>query len=179
MDQDPTPPQQDNDPGPQANGNPGVFTKLNGTIAGITGLVIALGGLAATWDRIFPGDKGNVEAAVPAQLTNAEAVPADETAADPTADEPEAGDPTSYSGQLVDGGKVLTIEWNGDSWDVTVGDDNYSYDDTLSPDETRVMAVSGGSYLRWPIAGGEVDESDDKIKWKTYGSVQPAAEPAQ
>ena len=57
MDQDPTPA-----PPPANDGKPGVFTKLNGTIAGITGLVIALGGLAATWDRIFPNKEA--EAAI-------------------------------------------------------------------------------------------------------------------
>ena len=171
MDQDPTPTP------PPGDGKPGVFNKLNGTIAGITGLVIALGGLAATWDRIFPNNK-QAEAAVTSNLA-AEAVPVDETAtaaASTEEAEPEAGDPISYSGQKVDGGKAITIKWDGENWILTEGnDDSWTYDETISPDESRVMAVSGGTYLRWPINGGEVDESEDKVSWKTYGKVEVVA----
>ena len=72
MDQDPTPTP------PPSDGKPGIFNKLNTTIAGVTGLVIALGGLAATWDKFFPNKQA--EAAVSTNQV-AEAVPADETAA--------------------------------------------------------------------------------------------------
>ena len=167
MDHDPTP-----TPPPANDGKPGIFNKLNTTIAGVTGLVIALGGLAATWDKFFPNKQA--EAAVTANQV-AEAVPVDETATASAATEeaePEAGDPTSYSGRKVDGGKAVTIKWDGENWILTEGeDDSWTYDETISPDESKVMAVSGGTYLRWPIEGGEVDESEDKVKWKTYATV--------
>ena len=170
MDQDPTPTP------PSGDGKPGVFTKLNGTIAGITGLVIALGGLAATWDRIFPNNQAG--AAVASNQT-AEAVPMDETATASAATEdaePEAGDPTSYSGKKIDGGKAVTIKWDGESWILTEGDDDtWSYDDLSPQEDGNYEAVSNGNYLRWPIAGGEVDESEDRKKWTTYGTVQPVA----
>lgn len=177
MDQDPTPPQQD-------NGNPGIFTKLNGTIAGITGLLIALGGLAATWDRIFPPSQSQAEVSTAAQLTNAEAVPPDETAAGDeaaaTEDAPEQGDPTSFSGTMIKGGKVLKIVWDDQAaeWSVTEGDEEFGYDDTSSNYPGSYVAVSNGNYLRWPVEGGEVDRSEDKVAWQTYGNVDPVAEPA-
>lgn len=173
MDQDPTPA-----PPPANDGKPGVFTKLNGTIAGITGLVIALGGLAATWDRIFPNKEA--EAAIPAQqLAEAEAVPADETAAAaPDEAAPEEGAPTLYKGEELEDSKALTIEWDGRNWILTEGDDRYTYDELTPADENTYEAVSGGNYLRWPIAGGEVDESENRKKWETYGNVRPVADPA-
>lgn len=170
------------DQGPQepppgvADGQPKLFKSIHGWIAGATGIIVALGGLAATWDRIFPPRPAAEQAVAAAP---AETAPAAE-AVDATEAEPEAGDPISYKGELVEGGKVVTINWDGESWVVTEGDgDPWSYDDTLSPDENRVMAVSNGNYLRWPIEGGEVDESEDKVKWKTYAKVDPVAEPAE
>ena len=172
MDQDPTP----TPPQPANDGKPGIFNKLNGTIAGITGLVIALGGLAATWDKFFPNRQA--EAAVTSNQV-AEAVPEDETATASAAteeSEPEAGDPTSYSGKKVDGGKAVTIKWDGESWILTEGDDDtWSYDDLTPKEDGNYEAVSNGNYLRWPIAGGEVDESEDRKKWTTYGNVDVVA----
>ena len=182
MDQEPQQP-------PSADGQPKLFRNIHGWIAGATGLVVALGGLAATWDRIFPAKPAEPQAAAPVHQTRSgperlrgvrprlrahrRRAPAE--AADRRRRAAEAGDPTLYKGELVDGGKVVSIEWDGESWVVTEGDnDPWSYDDTLSPDETRVMAVSNGNYLRWPIAGGEVDESEDKVKWKTYARVDVA-----
>lgn len=170
MDQDPT------TPPPSPGAKPGIFNNVNATIAGVTGLVVAVGGLAATWDKFFPSRAATEQpaaAAVPAAAPAAQ--PVANAAAVTTADDPEAGDPLLYKGELVDGGKTLTIEWDGESWIVTEGDkDPWSYDETLSPDDSRVLATSGGTYLRWPIAGGEVDESDDKVKWKTYARVEVA-----
>lgn len=174
MDQDPT-------PTPANDGKPGVFNKLNGTIAGITGLVIALGGLAATWDRIFPNKQA--EAAVPTNQ-EAEAVPPDETAsAEATEEEaePEADAPTRYTGTRIKSGNALKIEWDAkeEYWVVTDGDnDPWSYDDTTSKDPAKYTGVSNGHYLRWPIDGGEVDESDDREGWKTYGRVDAVPDSA-
>ena len=153
---------------PAADDQPKLFKSIHGWIAGATGLVVALGGLAATWDRIFPARTAEPQAVAASTETAPPAEPA-EAATDA---EPEAGDPLSYKGELVEGGKVVTIEWDGENWIVTEGDNEpWSYDETLSPDETRVLAVSNGNYLRWPLAGGEVDESEDKVKWKTYARV--------
>ena len=104
MDQDPTPTP------PPSDGKPGIFNKLNTTIAGVTGLVIALGGLAATWDKFFPNKQA--EAAVSTNQV-AEAVPADETAAAGATEEesePEADAATSYTGTRIKSGKALKID---------------------------------------------------------------------
>ena len=151
------------------SGKPGFFQHVNGIVAGLTGLAVALGGLTAATKGTLWGTDKEEPAAVAAPAEAAAAAATDEPAA-----EPDAGDPISYKGELVEGGKTLTIDWDGESWVVTEGDNEpWAYDDTLSPDEERVMAVSNGNYLRWPIAGGEVDESEDKVKWKTYARVDP------
>ena len=166
MAEEPAPPP----PSPQSGGKPGIFQNINTTIAGVTGLVIAVGGLAASWDKIFP-PKAAAEPPAAAQQVAAPATAPTNSAAVEEA-EPEAGDPTLYKGELVDGERLVTIEWDGENWVVTEsGNDPWYYDETISPDETKVLAVSNGSYLRWPIDGGEVDESDDKIKWKTWARV--------
>jgi len=169
-----TPPPQD--PAP-AGGKPGFFQSVNGAIAGVTGLVVAIGGLAATWDRIFPSQPTEAVAASPANTTT-ETVPADETAAIAGTEDsvPGQGDPTLFKGEHVASGAALTIEWDGANWVLTEGKNQYSYDDLTSDDPSRYEAVSSGSYLRWPIEGGEVDESEDRVTWTTYGSVEPVAQ---
>lgn len=174
MDQEPTPTPQ------PSSGKSGIFQNINTTIAGVTGLVIAVGGLAATWDKIFPAKQAEAAATAPANEI-AEAVPIDETATiEEESAEPEANAPTSYTGTMIKGGKALKIEWDDEAneWTVTEGDEPYAYDDTASKDATKYMAVSNGNYLRWPIEGGEVDRSEDKLKWETFGSVDPVAEAA-
>lgn len=171
MDQDPVtpPPAAEPPPGAQSSGGkPAIFQHVNTTVAGVTGLLVALGGLVATWDKIFPSKPATEQAAA----APAPQAAANTQAATAPADEPEAGAPLIYKGELVDGGKTLSIEWDGESWIVTEGgNDPWAYDDTLPPDDSKVMAVSNGHYLRWPIGGGEVDESEDKVKWKTYARV--------
>jgi hypothetical protein len=49
----------------------------------------------------------------------------------------------------------------------------------LYADTDQMGVVNNGNYLRWPIAGGEVDESGNRKKWTTYGSVRPVAESVQ
>ena len=177
MDQDPTPLQDNAPTPPPGSGKSGIFQSLNATIAGVTGLVIAIGGLAATWDKIFPANNSEAVAAVSTNQAS-EAVPVDETAAATATEDaaPEAGDPTLYKGEKLEGGKALTIEWDGKNWILTEGDDSYTYDDLTSEDPNRYEATSGGEYIRWPIEGGEVDESEDRKAWLTYGTVEPVAE---
>src|SRR5687767_10773945 len=105
MDQEPQQPTDD---------QPKLFKSMHGWIAGATGLVVALGGLAATWDRIFPARPAEPQAAA----ASTEAAPQAQAAEEPAA-EPDAGDPTLYKGEMVEGGKVVTIEWDGESWVVT------------------------------------------------------------
>src|SRR5436190_4384024 len=117
MEPEETPPPS---PTPPEGGKSGFFQNINTTIAGITAIVVSVGGLAATWDRILP--PGQAEAAAPGEVANETAVPSDEANAADAADaEPEAGEPTLYQGTVVDGGKVLKIEWTGESWTITEG----------------------------------------------------------
>lgn len=158
-------------------GKPGIFQKLNTTIAGITGLVIALGGLTAAtkgvlWDK-EPSEKQAV-AAAPAEQP---------AAAEQATEEAEAEAPTTlYKGDLYDDGKFnggsLSLEKKGTKWVLDDGDKQYEYDELASDDKSQILAVSSSytSALRWPAAGGIVEESQDerRDKWETYGKVEAA-----
>lgn len=146
-------------------GKPKIFQNVNGLIAGITGLLVALGGLAATWDKIFPGKKEPVE-----QAAAAPAASAQPQAAAATASEPEPGDPTLYEGDGV------KLEWSGNEWLLTDDDTVYHYEEVFSPDETRILAYdkANNAYLRWPVKGGMAEEgSADKQLWSNYAEIYP------
>ena len=155
-------------------GKKGVFQNINTVIAGITGLVVALGGLVAAWDRIFPHDTNAQEVAAlaePAAATTDSGDPSDTTAA-----EPEEGDPLLYEGDGV------TLEWTGDEWVLTDADGEYRYEEVYSPDETRIVAhdKANDAYLRWPVKGGMAEEgSEDKQTWTTYVEFHPAEGPSE
>ena len=157
------PPKQD------ADGSPKFFKNINGWIAGVTGLVIALAGLATAYKQLFPQEKAEAAtAAAPAKA----AQPAAATSA---ATAPDAGAPTVYEGDGV------KLEWTGDEWLLTGKDGEYHYEDMYSPDETRVLAFdkTNSAYLRWPIKGGMSEEgSADKQSWKNYLNLDPP-EPAK
>jgi hypothetical protein len=173
MDQEPV-----QEPSEQKDEKPRLFQNANAVIAGITGLVVALGGLAAATKDMWSSKEAEqpvlaAPARSPAAPPQAEPAAAQDDAA------PEAGDPTLYKGEELENNKAVTIEWDGKNWILTVGEDSYTYDDLTPEDDVNYEAVSNGNYLRWPIAGGEVDESGNRKKWTTYGSVRPVAESAQ
>jgi len=161
-------------PAEASDEQPKFFKSMNGIIAGATALLIALGGLATTWDKIFgnkPADKATAITAEPPA-----AVPA-QAAAD-AADAPEEAVITSYEGTFK--GEPAKLEYGDEQWELTDTDGTYTYDDELiSPDETRLLVfdTTNKSYLRWPIQGGMAEWSTDKENWSNYAKLQPS-EPA-
>jgi hypothetical protein len=157
----PTEQQSESSDGPQK-----FFKSMNGMIAGATALLIALGGLATTWDKIF----GGKPAAQAAASTEAPAKGGQPQAAADVPVQPAADLPLLYEGDDV------KLEFADDKWVLTDADGTYDYEELLSPDEDRVLAYSKpyDSYLRWPVKGGWAEEStDDKQSWKRYAELYP------
>jgi hypothetical protein len=147
-------------PEPKPDNRPRFFSTLNGWMAGLTGLILAVAALFAAWDKLFPQHS----APPPASSTNV--APVATIAADDSA-------PAKYFG---DGAK---IEWDPDQtrWTLTDDSGTYYYDDVTSPDDTQVLGYdkTNGAYLRWPIKGGMAEESkDDKGSWTPYLKLSPA-----
>ncbi len=157
--------QPEEQPAETSDGKPKFFKSANGMIAGATALLVAVGGLATTWDKIFGGDKPATE-----QQAASKAAPAQAAADIPV--EPAADLPLVYEGDDV------KLEFAGDKWVLTDAEGRYNYEEMLSPDEDRLLAYSKpyDSYLRWPIKGGWAEEStDDKETWKRYAELYPPA----
>jgi hypothetical protein len=155
---------------------PKFFKSMNGMIAGATGLVIALGGLATAY-KTMTGDKPTAQQAAPS--------PPSEAAVEPKQQQSEQR-PTLYKGDLYvengdDGafnGGSMRLEREGVNWVLTAGDEKYEYSELESNDKSRIFASSNvyTSTLRWPVTGGEVEESTavKRDKWHTYAKVEPA-----
>ena len=155
------------DPKLQSPGDdrPRPFKTLSGWVAGLTGLVLAIAGLFAAWDKLFPQHS----APPPASSNNVAPVATVATIAkDDSA-------PAKYFG---DGARV---EWDSNEtrWTLTDDSGTYYYDDVTSPDDTQVLGYdkTNSAYLRWPIKGGMAEESkDDKASWTPYLKLSPAAD---
>jgi len=164
MEEQPQEPQEESTQG--SDERPKIFKNVNGWIAGVTGAVIALGGLATAVKQFMP-DKPAAEQAASA------AAPAEGGQPQAAADvpvEPAADLPLLYEGDDV------KLEFAGDKWVLTDQDGRYDYEELLSPDEDRLLAYSKpyDSYLRWPVKGGWAEEStDDKVTWKRYAELYP------
>ena len=154
-------------PGAGAEASPKFFSNVNGVIAGITGLLVALAGLFAAYNQFAgkPAEQlaavapaGNGEAATPAAAAGEEPLP-----------------PSLYEGDDV------KIELGGDGWTLTTKEGSYPYEEVITGDVTRVTAFNKeyDSYLRWPIDGGWAEESlNNKESWKRYAQVYPPEAPA-
>jgi hypothetical protein len=175
MDEQPQEPQEA--PPPSApDSEPKLLSNMKGWIAGATGLVVALGGLAATWNNIFPGKESAPAEQQAIAATPAGQGPAADTVASDAAAEPEQGAPTLYEGDDV------KLEWEAEEWVLTDGDTRYHYDETYSPDENRYLAFdkANDTYLRWPIKGGMAEEGTaDKQTWTNYIELYPAESPTE
>ncbi len=177
MAEEPAPP-----PG-RPSGKPGFFQNMNNVIAGVTGLVVALGGLAAAWTTIFPKDQQQ-EQAVGNETAGANEAQSADQSADAAVEKA-----AKYTGTLYADGKyegdAVTLEDNGENWVLTVGDnDPVLYEEVKSPYENWVMAYDKDEkeYLSWSMAGGELQKgNNDKDNWRKYAWVDPAApeEPTQ
>ena len=161
------PPEQ---PNQDADGSPKIFKNINGWIAGITGLVVALGGLATAYKQLFPERKTEAATSAAALAEGTQRAAAADIAAKPDEDLP-----------LLYEGDDVKLEFVGDQWVLTDKDGEYHYEDMYSPDETRVLAFDkqNNAYLRWPIKGGMSEEgSADKQSWTNYVDLYPP-EPAK
>lgn len=167
--QPPEPPQQDSGERPQ------VFGNVNGWIAGVTGLVVALGGLFTAYDRMW-GD----QPAEP-QAVAATAPPASEPRAEPAAAVPAAAAemparPKIYTGELfADGsfeGGAMSLRHDGENWILTA-DQRYVYEQLAASNSEQIRAYNRDydSYLRWPASGGEVEEKIGTAGWNSYARV--------
>ena len=183
MAQEPAPPPPSGQPGP------GFFQSVNGAIAGITGLVIALGSLAAAWNSFSAKEEEQQQVAGGQE----EAGNGAEAEASDTATEEEAATVKAamYSGNLYAdgeyGGDALTLEDKDDHWLLTVGeDDPVEYEEVKSPYADWVMAYDKEEekYLLWPMVGGEMQKGNKKKEnWSKFARVEPeepaAEEPAE
>jgi len=177
--------QLEEEPAKGSGGGPKIFGNLNTVIAGVTGLLIAIGGLAATWDKIFGGKPATEEQAAastaPAEAAGAPVEPADaDRAATPALSNER---PKIYTGELYADGKfeggAMSLKHDGENWILTA-DQRYVYEPLASANKDQVRAYNAdyASYLRWPVDGGEVEESlNNKASWAPYAKVI-ASEPA-
>lgn len=155
-------------PAETSDERPKIFKNINGWIAGVTGAVIALGGLATAVKQFMPDKKPATEQAASTAAPAESAAPA--AAADTSAEEPDQGDPLVYEGDGV------KLEWTDEEWLLTGKDGEYHYEDMYSPDDSKVLGYdkANNAYLRWPIKGGMSEEgSADKRTWTNYVELYP------
>ncbi len=176
--------QPQDEPAQGPDGQPKFFKSAHGMIAGATALVIALGGLATTWDKIFGDDKPATEK----QAAASTAAPAEAPAETPSAAEAETPAqsnerPKIYTGELFADGKfeggAMSLRHDGENW-ILIADQRYVYEPLASSNEDQLRAYNAdyASYLRWPVDGGEVEEStNNKVSWSRYARVT-ASEPS-
>ncbi len=149
---------------------PKIFKNLNAWIAGATGALIAIGGLATTWDKIFGGEPAEQAAATKSAEAPADPAAAEEPAAEEAA---EAGEPTYYD--IDDGGSLRFVDG---LWVENSNNGKFRYEEVSNDGEMIVAVDRGGgdngedAWLRWPIAGGRAQESQDKQEtWTDVFSV--------
>lgn len=148
---------------------PPLLSGLKGMVAGITSAVVAITALLAAVTNLF----GNHHAE-PARAAAVAPVEAAETST-PTAAADE-GAPTHYAGTNSDG-QAIEVDWNGKNWVYTDPQANYVYADMTSSDADMVLAYDReiDGYLRWPIAGGAVEESfKSQLEFKPIGVMKPS-----
>jgi hypothetical protein len=82
-------------------------------------------------------------------------------------------------------GDGITLEYKNGLWIETDTSDNTStrYEDISADEEGQTLAFDrdGGTYIRWPSAGGMLQVSEDQqVSWRDAYAVKPVAEePAQ
>jgi len=160
----------DEQPQDATDDKPPVFRNINGWIGGITGVVLALAGLRAAYQQLMP-DKAPVEAAAAAEGEPANADTA--VASDEEAAADEEG-PSSYT--TDDGG---TLAWVDGLWVETAADGTVTNFHHLSSENgmTNASDPATGLFLRWPEAGGIVEQSvDGRANWTDRYRITPDAE---
>lgn len=181
MDEQPQEPQAESAQG--SDERPKVFKNVNAWIAGATGAVIALGGLATAVKQLMPDKPATEEVAgtAPAEA-DGQAVET-ESAAGAEAPSQAVERHKIYTGELYADGKfeggAMSLKHDGENWILTA-DQRYVYEPLASAnrDQLRAYNADYASYLRWPVDGGEVEESlNNKASWAPYAKVV-ASEPA-
>ena len=151
----------------------GLFANMNAVIAGITGLLVAAGGLASQWDKMPWANHSSVEAAStePAAESNLSDEVADDDSVPGEYDIDFADDTT---GKVSFDGK----KW----WTMTSGPNSSRYEDSSNEYETILVASGGGEdgqdeMYKWPTKGGTLMVSEDSGQnWQETGTIQPTEE---
>ena len=152
---------------------PAVFNRLTGWIGGLTAVVLALAGLRAAYQQLSP-PKAEPAAA------SAVASPVDQTAENSVVDESAVAEeaaegstePLAYTGNYE--GRAVTLSWVDGLWEETDGEYVARYEE-LSRDGTTINAIDRDrkTYIRWPIAGGMLQESEDRQTWTDSYRAEP------
>ncbi len=162
-------------PKEDAEQRPGFFKSANGVIAGLTGLVVAVGGLVTAYREFI--QKPRMEAAANAESANAEQ--GAETEADTsTADAQSAEDEDPWSYTINTGG---SLRFQGGIWIETDAEGNEARYWQESVENGFTYASNNGAgpkgedvFLRWQTAGGQAEKSFDRQKtWNDVYKVTP------
>lgn len=168
--------------GQGADERPAIFGNVNGWIAGVTGVLVAMGGLFTAYDKVWGNRNAQPQAVV---------------ATTPKADEPRteqvmavkaAGSEDTpvrrliYTGELYADGKLdggaMSLRHDGENW-ILSADQRYVYEQLAATGNEQIRAYNRDydSDLRWPVNGGDVEERIGKAGWNPYAKVS-ASEPS-
>jgi len=154
-------------PAETSDERPKIFKNVNAWIAGVTGAVIALGGLATAVKQFMPDKPATEEPASTAPAEADRRTVETERAAGAEAPSQSVERPKIYTGELYADGKfeggAMSLKHDGENWILTA-DQRYVYEPLASANKDQVRAYNAdyASYLRWPVDGGEVEESLNK-----------------
>ena len=156
-------------PDETTDGQPKIFKSLTALIGGVTGVIVALGGLASAF-VIFTGHNSSqaevrTNGGAPVVQEEQNAISEDLNAATQSAQEEQ-----TISYQTDDGGTLSSVDglwvWN------TKDGEKYRYKEVSNDSATTVAVLKGGGedgadvYLRWPNAGGQAFQSfDEQATW--------------
>ena len=149
---------------------PKIFKNVRAWIGGVTGVIVALGGLASAFG-IFAGHnfqqaEVRTEDGAPFVQEKRDAISGDLNVATQS---PQEKQPASY--KTEDGGTFNLVDG---LWVWTTKDgEKYRYKETSNDSVTTVAVLKGGGedgadvYLRWPNAGGQAFQSfDEQATWR-------------
>ena len=148
---------------------PKIFKSLTAWIGGVTGVIVALGGLASAFGifsgRNTPQEEMRTKGGAPVVQEEQNAISEDLNAATQSAQEEQ-----TISYQTDDGGTLSSVDG---LWVWTTNDGvKYRYKEVSNDSATTVAVLKGGGedgadvYLRWPNAGGQAFQSfDEQATW--------------
>ena len=165
----------DEQPNEGAEQRPGFFKSANGLIAGLTGLLIAFGGLITAYREFIQKPHKEAAAANSTDQQASDTQAADTQTADTQANEEPWGYTTDAGGTLrFKGG--LWIETDAEGTETRYSPESvengftYASDSGAGPNGEDV-------FLRWPTAGGQVEKSVDRqVTWNDVYVVTPESQ---